>query len=492
MSREPLIRTFFFAGILVMVALLAMRFHVRFDLTKNGDYTLSRYTRSVLSGIDEPVSITWYRSDILQRVSPDIRHIEDMFEEYRIASAGNFVWRIVDTSSAPVSEKIRALGIVPRQLETGTEGNSSIRTIYSGVLIEYASFSMVIPFVSESRHLEYDLTRMIADLTTKEKNPAKNAIQLVYGIPDPARLAKYVEPWLSYAGFTVISVPPQGATFDEGIPLVVLGSSAFDSRTVDSIDSFLSAGGAAAFFVSGTKIDTAGDWTATAKPNDPLIALLASMGARIESDLVVDASCFRMTLPALDNSRYETVDYPFWVSAKPSPPEQDRAIAAGIDTMQFYWPSSITLTTTGRDIFHPIVSSSPSSARVRGDFDTNPFSHQIDSLIAGDIDGKSVLAVCAAKEKAGRLVIVADELFPSSMNDYTGNEGNLDFLVNCAEWLSGRDAILALKRPPFAKPRAVDIGSVRYRIAAIAGLVVIPLTLLAALVIAAAGMRRKR
>jgi ABC-type uncharacterized transport system involved in gliding motility auxiliary subunit len=32
------------------------------------------------------------------------------------------------------------------------------------------------------------------------------------------------------------------------------------------------------------------------------------------------------------------------------------------------------------------------------------------------------------------------------MIEYTASDSNLDFLVNCAEWISGRDALLSLKK----------------------------------------------
>jgi ABC-type uncharacterized transport system involved in gliding motility auxiliary subunit len=494
MKSEKRHRHILTVGILIMVALLAARFHARLDLTQRGDYTLSAYTRSVISGIDSPVQVTWYRSDILPSVSPDIRHVADLLEEYRIVSSGKFTWKIIDPASSSNSAKPESLGIMPKQIETGAQGNTTIRTLYSGLLIEYGSSASVIPFVSESRLLEYDLTRMIVDLRFQKSGAARREIQVLNGSGNTGDLYKYVAPWLSYAGFSVKVIPPRGALLDADVPLIVIGSSALDEISVDAVDSFLSAGGAAAFFLSGTEIKTNGDWTATLKYNDRLIALLATRGVRVGSDLLIDKRCYRMTLPSLDNSKYETVDYPFWVTANPVQDSAVKGLGAGIDALQFYWPSSVTITPDALSSYIPFARASGESAIKRQPFDTNPFGNQIDGIAANGKEDPAAIAVFGSEEKRARFIVVADELLPSSMNDYTGSDRNLDFLVNCAEWLSGRDAILSLKKTPKStdSSRLIDRDSAAYRATAIASLVAIPLALLVMLGVSIATMRKRR
>ena len=76
-------------------------------------------------------------------------------------------------------------------------------------------------------------------------------------------------------------------------------------------------------------------------------------------------------------------------------------------------------------------------------FDTNPFGGQ---TVSGEAGSGSPAFLLAEGTGRGRLVVVPDEYFPSAMIEYTASDSNLDFLVNCAEWIAGRDELLTLKK----------------------------------------------
>ncbi|MEL6926040.1 MAG: Gldg family protein, partial [Bacteroidota bacterium] len=77
------------AGILLLVNVLSNQFSKRFDLTRDGQYTLSNATRNILQELEEPVTISAYISEdmptSLQKTRNDFR---DLLIEYGSLSNG--------------------------------------------------------------------------------------------------------------------------------------------------------------------------------------------------------------------------------------------------------------------------------------------------------------------------------------------------------------------------------------------------------------------
>jgi len=502
MKKERLFREILiFAGI-ALVALLASRFHFRFDLSDNASYTLSPYSRSIISGLDSGMSVTWYRSSTLQQYTPAVRYIADFLEEYRLASDGAFSYRTLDPEAANNTETVAALGIPSRQIEVEERGIPTVRELWSGLLVEYRGEHRVIPFLLDTSTLEYDLTRLVLELRdATETGRNTSALQIIYGTGNPdAGTAdyRYVGPWLSYAGFSgeVLDIPVR--SLDPAKGLLVIGSSGIEAVTASAVDTFLAAGGNAAFFLSGNTVNIAGDWKAVPKTGDLLLDVLEKRGMTIGRPLVMDISNFRITMPALDNSRNEYINYPFWITALRSGMKSGHPLMAGVRELQFFWPSEIS--TRAESGAERLVETSPAAVLMDEPYDTDPFGAQLSLFGTGSAG--SARQLVAAVNEPGRIVLVADEYLPGTMIEYTGSDANLDFLVNCAEWISGKDRLLELKnRKPESGTEAgassgTEAGAISGAISGYFGTAfVLELVVFPALIIsgaAAAAWRRKR
>lgn len=439
-------------------------FRFRADLTDNGRYTLSPYTREVLAGLDSEVKVTWYRSREIRRYAENEREVRECLRDFASASRGFFAFDVRDPASSDVRVDVESLGIQPR-------GDAS--ACYSGILVEHGGKSDAIPFVADRSRLEYDLLARIVALSAKKRAE----IQVVFAVPGGAASCPYAIPWLEYSRFVVRELALPALDIDEGIPLVVIGSTNVDTVTAASIDSFLDAGGSAAFFVSGATVDTGGNWAATAKTVDPVIALLSRWGITVDDGIVMDETCWRMTLPSVDGTKYRSIDYPYWprtvpvstsastasiasttTSATGAHPASPASLLNGVGPLQFYWPSDILIDGTVAGTAQPVVETSENALVERAPFATDPFGKGIDRLRASA--GKSRRHLAVASDSPARIVCVADELFAGTMGDYTGNDANLDFFVNCAEWISREDGLLSVKKtwPSSSAPSAVEVG----------------------------------
>jgi ABC-type uncharacterized transport system involved in gliding motility auxiliary subunit len=438
---------------LALIAALSYRLAIRVDCSAGKQYSLSGLSRKSIESLDSELLITWYRSRDFERMTPAIRYIENFLEEYRVASKGKISFSIRDPALSGDVKTIEALGIVPRQTRIRNGQGTAITNVYSGLLIEYRGEHRVIPFLLDTKTLEYDLTRIIIDLARSTATAAPESVRTVQYIVGNASSGvdyRYLEAWVSYAGFTLEPQRLPLASLDASKLLLVVGSSDIDVKSAAAIDSFISSGGNAAFFVSGNVINAKSDWKARAKVKDPLLAVLTAQGFALSPGLIMDVLHYRLTLPTLDNSRYAEVEYPFWVTVPRTGLSADEPIFSGISKLQFFWPSGIDLTDGADHRARAIAHTTSRSRAMLEPYDTNPFGKQLELLGSTEDAREGTVkapnaTVVAARTSPGRVLVIGDEYLPSSLVDYTGSDENLDFAVSCVEWIAGEDELIRLK-----------------------------------------------
>lgn len=100
-----------FIGILVLVNVVAVRFHQRWDLTAQGDFSMSEATLKTLRDLPQPVHAKAFFSAGLS----DRQKTEDLLKEYEQRSGGKLNWEMIDTFQQPSLadlEKINVDGTV--------------------------------------------------------------------------------------------------------------------------------------------------------------------------------------------------------------------------------------------------------------------------------------------------------------------------------------------------------------------------------------------
>lgn len=112
-------------GILVVLNVLAARFHYRWDLTAQRDFSLSEQTLALLGRLPEPVHAVAYFSSGLN----DRQRAEDLLKEYSVRSNGKLTYEMVDTNLDPVRarrDEIRLDGTI--RFHMGGRKQESITT----------------------------------------------------------------------------------------------------------------------------------------------------------------------------------------------------------------------------------------------------------------------------------------------------------------------------------------------------------------------------
>ena len=145
-NKNLKIRQLLLPLISLLVILNAVRWYTRIDFSKNKTYSISKYTKALVSRLENPVKITYYRSSAIAKLYPQIRDVADFLTEYaKQNSKINLIIKDPDKDSA-VRTMLENYGIASQQLRTVSGTSTEYLTVYSAIVIEYEGNAETIPF----------------------------------------------------------------------------------------------------------------------------------------------------------------------------------------------------------------------------------------------------------------------------------------------------------------------------------------------------------
>ncbi len=229
----------------------------RLDMTQQGLYTLSAGSTRILAEIPEPIRLRFYFSEKLAIQLPNIKsyglRIRELLEEYVNRSNGKIRLEIIDPEPFTQAEDDAVrLGLQAAPLATGDN-------LYFGlVATNTIDDRQVVPFFAREKEafLEYDLTRMIFNLS----DPKKPVVGLITGLDMNAdaspmlRFSGGPQPWAIVAAIREIFklrtlAPNQGVIPEDVDVLLIAHPLGLNDQALYAIDQFVMAGGRALVFV---------------------------------------------------------------------------------------------------------------------------------------------------------------------------------------------------------------------------------------------------
>jgi hypothetical protein len=467
MKNEYKLQFVLLTSLLVLFLCLSNIWYLRCDITEKKIYTLSKYTKNVLASIDSTLQISWFRSSNISSFASETQYLYDLLKEFELHLG--CVVKLYNTDDME-EKKLYDLGLAPQSVQTIAMHRNSTQNIYSGIVIQLRGLTRVIPFIASISNLEYDIVNFVLQLDDEYRRVPNRVALLSDGNQD------YIKRWLSYAGFSVEEVSlPLKEELRVDVPLIVVGSKHIDKEAGAYIDVFLKKKGCAVFFVSGNTVDVKGDWTAKKKANDALIEMLALHGIEIASNLVLDIANYPIKMTSEDGSNAQTVNYPFWPTILQENIDLKSPLSSGVVSLQTFWPSSIIVS----DKWKELITTTKEGIVVDKDYNTDPFANSFSLFSQME---KKKRCVVAYRENTQRVVVISDENMVGNAIEYTDSSSNLEFAVNCVQWVSNKDKLLELKNkkhvlPPFRFYNDEDIYSIVKR-ARIICFVVMPLLIL--------------
>ena len=256
----------------------------RIDLTQNHLYTLSQGTKNILSSIEEPIHLTLFFSDKTAAESSDPRAAQlrdyaprarEMLAEMAARAGGKLRVEVVDP--LPFSEdEDRAAGLGLQALPLG-QGGANIFLGLAGTNSTNGKSVMPVLEPSKETFLEYDIAKMIHELSM----PKKPAVGLITSLPMgqsfDAQTRQMRQPWAIQQQleqlFEVRTLAAASLkSIDKDISVVMLvHPKALSDDAQYALDQFVLRGGHLLVFVDPlAEADESG-----ADPNNPQAAMFA-------------------------------------------------------------------------------------------------------------------------------------------------------------------------------------------------------------------------
>lgn len=485
-------------GANMLVDRLAPR--ARVDLTQQRLYTLSEGTRSVLQGLQDPVTLRLFYSRRLGSAVPAYgayaERVRAMLDEYVAVSGGKVRLEVFDPE--PFSET------EDRALAFGLQGvpvDQSGEQIYFGLAgVNLLDDERTVPFFQPERErfLEFDLTRLVFELS----NPRRPVVGVMSPLPlngDPRMMMMMrgnpqAQPYAVMQTlrqfFTVQDVALDAQRIaDEVKVLLVVHPQNLPDATLYAIDQFVMRGGTLVTFVDPHSEGQAMRPGPGGQPNtrtaSSLDRLLNAWGVEAPSDQVVLDLRGAWRVRANPNDRVQAVDYVAWFNLQGDSINDSEVATAQLNQVTVASAGQLRRRDGANVEFVPLLTSSDRSmtvpvdrvrenadpARILADFRPDGQRRVIAARVRGELatafpDGPpppegaerpaDFPAHRARSEGAANFVVLADadileDRFWVRVQDFFGQQVATPFsdngamVANLVDTFSGGDALISLR-----------------------------------------------
>ena len=488
-------------AILVMANLLIARTTMRWDATEDGLYSLSAGTRTILSELQQEVTIKVFYSEHVVNAPTHIKtfaqRVLDFLSEYEHFGRGKVSVEIYDPKPDSEEEEWAVTyGMKSISLPAG-------EPFYLGLVALAADQEAAIAFIDPTKEtqLEYDLTRIIARVQTADRMK----IALFSGLPVFGRPAMNMgmgpqpgsEPWFFIQElkktYTVTEVSPDADRIDADVDLLVLFHPKNMSDTLAfAVDQYLLGGGNLIVFADPLSLmDDPRMGPSGSAPEK----LFTAWGIRMENGKAVADYTF---FTRLRNRENQVEENPLWLSAQASAFNADNLITANLESMLLPVAGAIEAVAESPMTVEPLVQTSPNNqlidafmhnldvgnlrrdfkpsgtvrnlaVKISGKFKTafpegKPAAEQNPGENSSGIDAAEPREILKESAQDAVVVVVADSdllydgyyLSQQNLLGFTISNifnDNLNFLLNSCEMLTGNPALIGIRsRGTFERP----------------------------------------
>lgn len=155
-------------AILVVVNLIFSQMtSARWDLTAEGQYTLSPATIRLLDNLDDPIRIKVFLSRNLPAPDNTLhQRIRDLLEEFEASAHGKLSFELIEPESKTDEEIAKGFGLRKVAVSQKDDSQRSLKLVFKGLTVIYRDAAETIPELRAGDNLEYLIAKSIVNLTT--------------------------------------------------------------------------------------------------------------------------------------------------------------------------------------------------------------------------------------------------------------------------------------------------------------------------------------
>jgi gliding-associated putative ABC transporter substrate-binding component GldG len=430
-------------GVIVLINYLAVQFFFRIDFTEDKRYTLSKATKDILNNLDEPVTVTAYFSGNLPPQLEQIKtEFRDMLAEYASRSRGMVAYEFVDPlKDEELKSQASQAGIPQMQVQVEEKDQLKAQNAYMGAQIQMGEESEIIPLITSTSGLEYDLSTAIKKMSVTDKP--------VVGIVQGHGEASLSDIWEAKQALEVLHTTELVNLGDSLLDLnkyntlAILGPK--DSLSVDELaklDIFLNRGGK--LFIAMDRSDVQlGREQYSHSVNTGLETWLGQMGIDVNSNVVIDIHCQKPWVQP-QQGYFMQLTIPYLIIAQNF---GDHPISSGLEQIYFDFVSSITFSGDSTLSFTPLVKSSDHSGTRPAEGYINLGQQWTEAdFPLGDLTLAAAIEGSFHGSVPTKMVVVGDGGFSSASGQQRQvNPDNINLFVNSIDWLSDDTGLVELR-----------------------------------------------
>ncbi|MBI5546203.1 MAG: GldG family protein [Deltaproteobacteria bacterium] len=468
-------------GSLVLINIIGLGLFGRLDLTCGKEFTLSSATRATLKDLSDPVTVRAYFSkDLPPPHASTARYVKDLLEEYYASSGGNLRYEFIDPTSeetdsdkekkkevksdifgravreeTSVERELRLLGIPPVQVRVNEGDKLEVKRAYMGISVQLSDKKEVIPVVSDTAGLEYDLTTALRKVA-RAKAP-KVALLAGHDGPDPAKEMSRLQGLLGQLyEVTSLDLTQKAEIPDDVVALLVVGpKTPLSDAEQRAVDKFVMSGRSVAFLLGAVAPDLQ---TLNANPAEHgLTAMLSAYGVTLSPGLVIDPECASINVQ--QQRGFMRVSQPVRFPFVPVPKTLDgkHPLTRGLAEVAFPFMSPLELSGTSGEGAQTeiLVKSSKESFVQQPPFNLDPFQSWTRDSVQGTPGEQAMVATLSGTLKSAfpggegpaqasnaRVLVAGGYMF---VLDQFLSPGNQALALNLFDWLVQDDALLAVR-----------------------------------------------
>ncbi len=350
----------------------------RTDLTRDGLFTLSPASKSMVEKLEEPMKVRFFITENLQYPDHNLEtRVADLLTEYQASSGGKLEFQVIhpeekksakdDKAEAEMTaeekekrdaeekeaEKLAEQGpkgFGCQKIPVGQRGEDQValRLVYRCMALVYGDRTEVINEVKGTDNLEYEISKRIKLLTTPEES--RHKVGFVTGYGGPAAQPQFIESLnQAFSGIygDLITCEPVDLSTAQKVPdnidaLVILNpTQAFSDSAKFAVDQFLMSGKGVAWMQTTLGPDERAPQLPMRKPIvTGLEEVFASYGVKLNADLVIDRTNNIVSLMLTERglAQISNPSMPIFTNIN-----NEHVITRDVPTMAFPLASSITL-----------------------------------------------------------------------------------------------------------------------------------------------------
>ena len=439
-------------AIIFFINLFFKTVNKRFDFTKDNIYTLSDYSKQLVSSLDDIVTIEYYITKNLPPHAISMKQrISDILNEYKAYANDKINVNITTfTASKETRTRMAELGIPRFQMNIIEQDKQQAVEAYSGIALFYDNKTEIIPLVLTIETLEYDLSLAIKKITTET-------------IPEIGILSTDTKEF-SENHKTILQALKQqynvslldiNTPISPNITTLIINNPSATKNNTYAIDQFIMKGGNALFLVSPFSVTNSLE---VIENKDNVIDLINHYGVTIENSIILDESF--AYAPFSEGYYNYRLPYPYWPLFLKKTVTTNHPSFKSLDHFVLPWayPLVVNQNATNNKTVRILAKTSPKSwttsipanLNPRQTFSTDTYS-QYNTIIS--IEGtltsyftsqpKGLASNFIAKSQDSKVIIMGSSHFG---NDTMTNQfpNNAILYLNMIDWLTLDDNLLAI------------------------------------------------